>query len=167
MLRAGLRALLNAEPGLEVVGEAADGDEALRLTRTLQPDIVLMDISMPGCSGIEATPQLKELCPEAKVLILDAAEPPVSDAKMPAVPKDLPAYLRSLYATPLLTTAQEQDIGHDPFGEFMQNHAQRGESARHGADGERHRIDDTVDEGMKSDSQQRHETDRDQELVFE
>ena len=74
VLRAGLRALLNAEPDLEVVGEAADGDEALRLTRTLRPDIVLMDVSMPGCGGIEATRRLKELRSDVRVLILTVHE---------------------------------------------------------------------------------------------
>jgi two-component system response regulator NreC len=74
ILRAGLRALLNGEPNLEVVGEAPDGDEVLRLTRILQPDIVLMDISMPGCGGIEATQRLKELQPDVQVLILTVHE---------------------------------------------------------------------------------------------
>lgn len=74
VLRAGLRALLNTEPSLEVVGEAADGNEALRLTSELQPDIVLMDISMPDCGGIEATRRLTELRPDVGVLILTVHE---------------------------------------------------------------------------------------------
>jgi two-component system response regulator NreC len=74
VLRAGLRALLNTEPSLEVVGEAADGNEALRLTSELQPDIVLMDISMPDCGGIEATRRLMELRPDVGVLILTVHE---------------------------------------------------------------------------------------------
>jgi DNA-binding NarL/FixJ family response regulator len=74
VLRAGLRALLNAESNLEVVGEAADGNEALRLTRTLQPDIVLMDVSMPDGGGIEATRRLKELQPQVRVLVLTVHE---------------------------------------------------------------------------------------------
>ncbi len=74
ILRAGLCALIEAEPGYAVVGEAATGDEALILSAHLKPDIVLMDISMPGLSGIEATRRLKEKQPEIKVLILTVHE---------------------------------------------------------------------------------------------
>lgn len=74
VLRAGLRALLNAEPDLEVVGEAVDVGEALRLTSTLQPDLVLMDLSMPDCGGIEATRRVAELRLNVRVLILTIHE---------------------------------------------------------------------------------------------
>jgi two-component system, NarL family, response regulator NreC len=70
VLRAGLIALLNAEPDLKVVGEAAGGERALELTAELRPDIVVMDISMPGMSGIEATRRIHEFCPFARILIL-------------------------------------------------------------------------------------------------
>jgi DNA-binding NarL/FixJ family response regulator len=55
LVRAGFRALLDAQEGIEVVGEAADGAEALQLARSLRPDVVLMDIRMPGLDGLEAT----------------------------------------------------------------------------------------------------------------
>jgi two-component system, NarL family, response regulator NreC len=74
VLRAGLRALLNTEDNLEVVGEAADGDTALRLVSRLRPDIVLLDLSMPGPGGIEVTRKLKEMLPATKVLILTVHE---------------------------------------------------------------------------------------------
>ena len=55
LLRAGIKALLDAEDGIQVVGEAADGAEAVRLVRDLRPDVVLMDIRMPGTDGLQAT----------------------------------------------------------------------------------------------------------------
>jgi len=55
LLRAGLRALLDAEPGIEVVGEAGDGDAAIEVVRARRPDVVLMDVRMPRLDGIEAT----------------------------------------------------------------------------------------------------------------
>jgi two-component system response regulator NreC len=74
VLRAGLRALLSAETDLEVVGEAADGQETLQLCSEMTPDLVLLDISMPDLSGIEITRHLKEILPEARVLILTVHE---------------------------------------------------------------------------------------------
>jgi two-component system response regulator NreC len=74
VLRAGLRALLNAEPDLQVVGEATDGEETLRLASELHPDVVLLDISMPGLGGITVTERLREALPEACVLILTVHE---------------------------------------------------------------------------------------------
>ena len=74
VLRAGLRALLNAESDLEVIGEAASGDEVLRLAAELQPDIVLLDLNMPGPGGIEVTRRLRELLPETRVLVLTVHE---------------------------------------------------------------------------------------------
>jgi len=70
VLRAGLRALLASEADLEVVGEAADGDEALRMAGELSPEVVLMDITMPGMDGIEATRKLLAEMPSARVLLL-------------------------------------------------------------------------------------------------
>ncbi|HEX9116354.1 MAG TPA: response regulator transcription factor, partial [Anaerolineae bacterium] len=74
VLRAGLRALLNAEHDLQVLGEAADGQEALAVATELRPDIVLLDLSMPGMNGIEVTRQLKAALPATLVLILTVHE---------------------------------------------------------------------------------------------
>ena len=74
VLRAGLRVLLNAEPGLQVVGEAASGHETLRVAGELRPDMVLLDLSLPDLSGIEVTRRLKASLPETRVLILTLHE---------------------------------------------------------------------------------------------
>ena len=70
MFRDGLRGLINAEPGMEVVGEAVDGREAIEVARRLSPDVVVMDISMPGMNGIEALRHLIKDRPEVKVIML-------------------------------------------------------------------------------------------------
>ncbi len=69
-VRMGITAVLATDPDLMVVGEAKDGEEAVRLCRELRPDLVLMDVSMPGMDGIEATRKLKVEFPETSVLIL-------------------------------------------------------------------------------------------------
>ena len=74
VLRAGLRALLSAEPDLEVLGEAGNGDEALSLAQSLNPDVVLLDLSMPGASGIHVARQLKQQQPHIRTLILTVHE---------------------------------------------------------------------------------------------
>ena len=74
VLRAGLYALLAAEPDLDVVAEASSGESAVRLAGELQPDIILMDVSMPDMTGIEATRQISQLTPVCKVLILTVHE---------------------------------------------------------------------------------------------
>ena len=70
LLRTGMRAMLEAEPDLEVVGEAGNGREAVELCRELLPDLVLMDLSMPEMDGIEATRQIKVELPKTGVLVL-------------------------------------------------------------------------------------------------
>ncbi|WP_084658940.1 response regulator transcription factor [Thermogemmatispora onikobensis] len=70
LMREGLRHLLELEPDLKVVGEAADGPEALRVIRQLSPDVVLLDISMPQMDGLALTRQLAEELPQVAIIIL-------------------------------------------------------------------------------------------------
>src|ERR1700726_3607298 len=70
LMRAGIRSLLEKMPGVEVVGEAADGREALNLVKTHLPNVVLMDIAMAGLNGLEATARIAREFPNVKVIIL-------------------------------------------------------------------------------------------------
>jgi DNA-binding NarL/FixJ family response regulator len=74
VFRRGMRAILGADPRTELVGEATDGDEAVKLAAELSPDVILMDLNMPNKNGIEATRRITEARPESVVLMLTMFE---------------------------------------------------------------------------------------------
>jgi two-component system response regulator NreC len=76
VLRAGLRLLLNNQPDFEVIGEAASGIEALNMATADQPDLILLDLSMPGLGGQDAVPTLHRQAPQARILILTMHDDP-------------------------------------------------------------------------------------------
>jgi DNA-binding NarL/FixJ family response regulator len=84
VLRTGLRMLIGSQRDLEVVGEASDGDEAVRKAAALRPDVALVDISMPGSGGIKAIERIRQATPATRVLVLTM--------------HDVPAYLRAALA---------------------------------------------------------------------
>jgi DNA-binding NarL/FixJ family response regulator len=84
VLRAGLRMLIGAQADMDVVAEAADGEEAARRAVESRPDVVLMDLTMPGSGGIRAIERIRQECPSSRVLVLTM--------------HDVPAYLRSALA---------------------------------------------------------------------
>lgn len=70
LFRSGLKQLIGIEPGLTVAGEAGDGLAGIRLAQSLRPDLILLDISMPELSGVEAIPRIREVAPGARILIV-------------------------------------------------------------------------------------------------
>src|SRR5580765_4093701 len=70
VVREGLKTLINAQPDMSVIGEAGDGQTAWQQAQECQPDVVIMDITMPNVNGVQATAQLKRACPNIKVLAL-------------------------------------------------------------------------------------------------
>ncbi len=76
LVRIGLRHILADYPAIQIAGEAVDGESAMRLNRELRPDVVLLDVSLPGLSGFEVTARLKQTSPEVGIIILSIHEQP-------------------------------------------------------------------------------------------
>lgn len=94
LVRTGLKNILSAEPGLKIVGETSTGEEAIRLARDLEPDVILMDVELPGLSGLETTERILKVQSRVRVVVLTAhSEPP------------LPARLLDIGASGYLTKA--------------------------------------------------------------
>src|SRR5256885_4807713 len=72
LVRAGIRAVIDGQSDIQVIAEATEGREAIRLARAACPDVAVVDVAMPGMSGIEDTRDIRRLCPQTQVLILTA-----------------------------------------------------------------------------------------------
>ena len=108
LVRAGIRALLEKLPGVEVVGEAGDGREVLNLVKLHRPDVVLMDISMPGLNGLEAAVRMAKEFPDVRVLILSMHNN--EEYAWQALKAGAAGYLLKKAATVELETALQQVV---------------------------------------------------------
>jgi len=115
LLRSGIRNMLYGEPDLEVIGEAADGAEALELCRRLEPDLVLMDVRMPKMDGLAATRAIKEEFPRTSVVMVTMQEDP--DYLFEAVLAGAAGYVLKGATPEQLTDAVRQVLD----GEFLFN----------------------------------------------
>ncbi|HDQ73353.1 MAG TPA: response regulator transcription factor [Chloroflexi bacterium] len=91
VVREGLRGLITSEPGMDVVGEASDGREAVSMARELSPDVILLDLVMPHQGGIEAITEIKEENPNARILVLTSFSD--DDKVFPAIKSGALGYL--------------------------------------------------------------------------
>lgn len=74
-VRRGVIAILSAEPGWEICGEAADGEQAIAMAQSLLPDVVLVDVSMPGLNGLEVARRIREELPQCRILMMSQHDP--------------------------------------------------------------------------------------------
>lgn len=109
LIRAGIRALLEKLPGVEVAGEASDGREVIDLIKTHQPDMVLMDISMPGLNGLQALARITRDFPKVRVIILSMH--PNDECVLQALKSGASGYLLKRAATAELAAALKSVVG--------------------------------------------------------
>ena len=139
LFRDGIRGLLQAE-GIEVVGEASDGLEALEQVRSLQPDIILLDIKMPRCDGLEATRLIKAEMPDAKIVILTAVEE--DDSIFEAIKSGAQGYLlKNMRAAEFISLLKgvergEAAITSDVAGKILDDFSRRARGVRGERDAE-------------------------------
>lgn len=74
LFRKGLASLLDSQPGIKVIGEASNGCDAVELAKVLHPDLIMMDINMPKCDGLQATRSIKKILPDTKIVMLTASD---------------------------------------------------------------------------------------------
>ncbi len=110
VVREGLRTLIDTEPGMKVVGEAADGIAAVQKACSLEPDVVLLDMVMPRMDGLEAIHQMKLKCPEARILVLTSFSH--DDKVFPAIKAGALGYLlKNASPQALLQAIRDVDQG--------------------------------------------------------
>jgi DNA-binding NarL/FixJ family response regulator len=116
LLRVGLKAIFEEYPTLDIIGEAEDGIQAVKLARELKPDVVLMDIGLPGLSGIEATRRIKESNPDIKVVILTSHtdEKEVFDSLMAGANAYAMKDIKTEYLVLVIQTVSEGAFWLDP-----------------------------------------------------
>jgi len=111
VVRMGLRALIASEPGLSLAGEAVDGDDAVRKALELVPDVILMDLLMPVKDGLEASCDIREANPEARILILTSYA--ASDKVLAAVRSGALGYiLKDAHPQEIISAIREVHAGH-------------------------------------------------------
>jgi DNA-binding NarL/FixJ family response regulator len=118
LFRKGVVGVLQEEPALQVVGEAQDGHEALRLVEELEPDIVLMDVNLPGLSGLEVTHVIRRRWPHVAVIIMTSSDD--DEQLFAAIKAGAAAYLsKSAQGQDLLETVRSVARGHYPINDAV------------------------------------------------